>query len=74
MQGKVAMINHRRGWISVLTANNDFTIIEVLEHSLPELGNTMSGNLQRLGGQSLRNETQEHDIDVYIQEIYESGK
>ncbi|MBO8169332.1 MAG: hypothetical protein H0Z35_09145 [Thermoanaerobacteraceae bacterium] len=70
MKGTVAIINHKIGWIAVLTENNNFTIAEVLEYSLPELGDIISGNLESLGSETFYNNTKEEEFDVFVQDIY----
>ncbi|WP_019420170.1 hypothetical protein [Paenibacillus sp. OSY-SE] len=70
MKGIVAMINSKKGFLAVRTPSNEYSIVEVLEMELPELGDIISGNLESLGSETLVNLTQGIEIDVFIQEIY----
>lgn len=70
LKGKVYMINPRKGLVAILTENNSFTIAEVLEMTLPELGDIVQGDLESLGGETLYNVTRKETIEVFIQDIY----
>lgn len=74
MKGKVYLINHNKGWIAILTENDQFSIVEVLEMFLPDIGDIISGNLESLGGETLFNVTQKENMDVYIQDIFADKK
>ncbi|MED4581864.1 hypothetical protein P9578_03625 [Brevibacillus choshinensis] len=70
MKSKVYMINHQRGWTALLTECNTFSIVEVLENTMPELGDIISGEIESLGGETLYNETKKETLEVFIQDIY----
>ncbi|NEZ02049.1 hypothetical protein [Heyndrickxia shackletonii] len=73
MKSKVFMINHQKGWIALLTENGTFSIAEVLEMELPNIGDIISGDIDSLGRETFLNETQNEEIDVFVQDIL-SGK
>lgn len=74
VKGKVYMINPDKGWVAILTENNTFSIVEILEMTLPELGDIVQGDLESLGEETLYNINQQEEIDVFIQDIYADEK
>lgn len=74
MRSKVYMINHQKGWIALLTENNSFSIVEVLEMNLPNIGDIISGEVESLGRELFYNESQNEEVDVFVQEIYSGQK
>ncbi|MBD8004545.1 hypothetical protein [Bacillus norwichensis] len=68
------MINHQKGWIALLTENNTFSIVEVLEMQLPNIGDVISGDIETLGEETFYNVTQDETLDVYVQDIYAGQK
>lgn len=69
MRAVVSMLNLSRGMLAVET-NNGYTIIEILDSSIPELGDILSGDLDSLGSETLINISKNEVIDTYIQDIY----
>lgn len=65
MDGKVYIINHQIGWIGILTENNSFSISEVLEMTLPSIGDIVSGDLESLGGEMLFNHSSHEGWRIY---------
>jgi hypothetical protein len=74
MKSKVFMINHQRGWIALLTENNTFSIVEVLEMNLPNIGDIVSGNIESLGEETFFNESSSEELNVFVQDIYAGQK
>ncbi len=72
MKGKITKINSRKGFVAILTENNDYTVIEILGNYYLEVGDIIKGNLDSLGRESLYNVSQDEEIDVFVQEIYAS--
>lgn len=74
MKGTVTMINPRKQFMAVKMPSNEYSIIEVLEMEMPELGDVISGELESLGEETLFNVTKGESIEVYIQDIYANKK
>lgn len=67
MKGQIIAINTRNGFHIVRTEDNDFTVFEMQDSHEAALGDWVSGALDTLGSELLRNETQEEDFDVIVQ-------
>ncbi|MBU5214941.1 hypothetical protein [Heyndrickxia oleronia] len=74
MIGKIYMVNYKMGWIGILTENDSFSIAEVLEMTLPSLGEIVIGDLESLGEEIIINQSSQEEINVFIQDIYASQK
>lgn len=70
MKGVVKRIDYHKQFIAIETSEGQYSVVEVLENELPELGDVITGDLESLGGETLVNLTQNKRMDVYIQEIY----
>ncbi len=58
MRGVIKLINERRGMIAVRTEHDEYSVLELLGGYSPEIGDVISGNLENLGGESVKNITQ----------------
>jgi len=70
MRGVIKLINERRGMIAVRTDHDEYSVLELLGGYSPEIGDVISGNLENLGGESVKNITQGEAWDVFIQDIH----
>ena len=70
MRGAIKLINERRGMIAVRTDHDEYSVLELLGGYSPEIGDVISGNLENLGGESVKNITQGEAWDVFIQDIH----
>lgn len=70
MKGVVTMINPRKQFLAVKTPSDEYSVVEVLETHIPELGDELSGELEYLGSETLMNLTKGEALEVSIQEIY----
>lgn len=66
MQGKVIIINNRKGFIAVQT-DYGVTVIELLGDYNIELEDIISGDLESCGSEDLFNMTQDEEMNTYIQ-------
>ncbi len=72
MKGTIELIGPRQGMIGVRTEADRFSVLELLGGYAPEIGDVLSGGLEDLGSETVRNVTQEEDWDVYIQDKWGS--
>jgi len=72
MRGVIELINERQGMIAVRTEHDEYSVLELLGGYSPEIGDVISGNLENLGGESVKNITQGEAWDVFIQDIHGS--
>jgi len=72
MKGTIELIGPRQGMIGVRTDKDHFSVLELLGGYSPEMGDVLSGELENMGGETVRNETQDEDWDVYIQDKWGS--
>lgn len=72
MRGVIVIINERRGMVAVRTDYDEYSVLELLGGYSPEIGDVISGNLENLGGESVKNITQGEAWDVFIQDIHGS--
>lgn len=70
MKGEVAFLNTKRGMAALITENDEYTSFEVLGPFNIELGDTISGDLESLGGELWQNETKMEEIEVFVEDIY----
>lgn len=70
MQGTIKFINHKRGLVAVQTENGDFTVFELLGGYTVELGDVISGDLETHAGETLKNLTQDEEMDVFIEDYF----
>ena len=69
MKGVIELIGPRQAMIGVRTEHGDFSVLELLGGYSPEIGNIVSGALQNLGEEEVKNITQGETWAVYIQDI-----
>jgi hypothetical protein len=69
LRGPVVGVNLKRGFVAVRT-DGGLTIVELLGGYDVQLGDTIAGNLESLGGESLYNETRMEAMDVSIQNFH----
>lgn len=69
MKSEVIGINPRKSFVAVKT-DAGITVFELLGGYDVELGDMISGNLEALGGETFFNETQQEEMEVYVQGIY----
>ena len=69
MKGTIELIGPRQVMIGVRTENDHFTVLELLGGYSPKMGDAISGALENLGGEEVKNITQDETWDVYIQDI-----
>lgn len=72
MRGIIKLINNIKGMVAVENEDGEFSVVELLGEYSPEAGDVISGNLEGLGGETIRNETQKQDWSVFIQDIHAS--
>ena len=72
MRGIVELIGPRHGMIGVRTENDDYSVLELLGGYCLEVGDILIGELDSLGGEEVKNITQDEIWDVFIQDIYAS--
>lgn len=69
MRGRVIGINNRKGFIAVDTGNG-ITVIELLGGYEVDMDDTVSGDLEAHGGETIINETQNESMEVFIQGVH----
>ncbi|MFH0782361.1 MAG: hypothetical protein V2B20_10490 [Pseudomonadota bacterium] len=68
MKGTIYKINHHRGMVAVLTENGDFSVFELLGDDPVEEGDEIYWkNDTGLGGEIIKNTTQNEEYEVYFQ-------
>ena len=72
MRGTIKLINNPKGLFAVETEEGQYSIVELLGEYSPEVDDILSGNLEGMGGETLRNVTQKQDWSVFIQDIHAS--
>lgn len=72
MKGIVELIGPRQGMIGVRTDGDRFSVLELLGGYSPEIGDVLSGALENMGSETVRNETQNENWNVYIQDKWGS--
>jgi hypothetical protein len=72
MKGVVELLGPRHGMIGVRTENDDYSVLELCGGYSLELGDILIGELDSLGGEEVKNITQDEVWDVFIQDIYAS--
>ena len=72
MKGTIKIISPRGAMVGVRTEDGDYSVLELLCGCSPEIDDVISGQLDSLGGEEVRNLTQGETWDVYIQDIYGS--
>jgi len=70
MKGTITTINHRTGFHAVLTEEGDITVFELVDAAQPEIGDAISGALDSLGSETLKNLSQGASFDVFIQDAH----
>ena len=68
MKGVVKYINCSSGLCAIETSNNNFTIFEDFDEGL-SIGDTVVGNLDSLGNESLFNETTKFYVEGFIEDF-----
>lgn len=74
MRGRIDMINHKIGWVAICTESGTYCVAEVLEMSLPGIGDIVQGDLEALGGETFYNETAQEELDVFVQDLNDNQK
>ncbi len=71
MEATVVKINPTRAMCAAsIEGSGDFVIFEVLDSSLPQVGDLISHpDFTAMGGETYRNLTSGDDVDVYAQNI-----
>ena len=69
MKGTVTAVNYRIGFVAVET-DGGITVFELLGEYEIEKDDIISGDLESLGGEIFLNETQDEEMDVYVQGIH----
>lgn len=72
MKGTIELISPRQAMIDVRTENDGFSALELLGGYSPEFGDVVSGALENLGGETVKNLTQSETWNVFIQDIHGS--
>lgn len=70
MRGTIEMINPKKGMIAVRTEDDEYSVLELLGGYSPEIGDILSGELENLGGEDVKNISQNEIWSVYIQDIH----
>lgn len=71
MKGEVVLVNPENGMAALMVDGGGYTSFEVLGGEV-ECGDVISGDLESLGGETWRNETQMEDLDVFVEDIHGS--
>lgn len=69
MQGIVRRVSQINGFAAIETSSGEFTVAELLGCEL-EPGDRVEGNLESLGGETLRKLDDGELLDVYIQDCH----
>ena len=69
MKGTVIAVNQQKGFIAV-QLDGGITVIELLGGYEVSVGDIICGNLEDHGGETLRNVTENEDMDAYIQGVH----
>jgi len=72
MKGTIELISPRQAMVAARTEHDEFSVLELLGGYSPEIGDVLSGNLEDLGRETVRNLTQKESWDVVIQDIHGS--
>ncbi|HBT2486654.1 TPA: hypothetical protein MBD98_001263 [Klebsiella aerogenes] len=67
MRGVVVHHEQRIGYIVIRDQTGEFTVAELLGGYDVEKGHVISGELHSLGGETFVNETEEEEIEVFVQ-------
>lgn len=67
MRGVVVHHEHSLSFIVIRDPVGEFTIAELLGGYDVEKGHVISGDLHSLGGETFINETEDEEIDVFVQ-------
>lgn len=67
MQGTVKLFNADDAVAAVETETGDFTIIGLMSDDAVAIGDQISGPLDADGAASLRNESRDNDLEVYVE-------
>lgn len=73
MTGVVEMVSAANGFVAVRTENDEYSIVELLGADV-EVGDTVSGKLEHLGGEILVLQRTGERISVFIQDIHATAK
>jgi len=66
---RVIFINHQRGMAVVEIQPNLCSVIEIQGSGEINQGDNLTGNLNTLGSQNIRNQDTHDDIDIIVQNI-----
>ena len=69
MEGKIVLINPKRGMASLITEYGEYTSFELLGCDV-EIGDIIIGNLESIGSETWRNETKMKEIDVFVEDTH----
>ncbi|MDR4484610.1 MAG: hypothetical protein R3B95_15595 [Nitrospirales bacterium] len=72
MKGTIELISSRQGMVGVRTEKEEFSVLELLGSYSPEVGDVITGNLEILGEETVKNVTKGESWDVFIQDIHGS--
>ncbi|WP_299514796.1 hypothetical protein [uncultured Rummeliibacillus sp.] len=70
MKGIVEFVNVNKGFVAVMTENHDYSIVEIVDSYVPEIEAIVYGNLENLGGETLKCIDDGVEFDVFIQDIH----
>lgn len=70
MKGIVEFVNVNKGFVAVMTENHDYSIVEIVDSYFPEIEAIVYGNLENLGGETLKCIDDGVEFDVFIQDIH----
>ncbi|MEK4091736.1 hypothetical protein [Viridibacillus sp. FSL H8-0110] len=70
MKGVVEFANAKKGFVAVMTENHEYSIVEIVDFYFPEIGVTLYGELESLGGGRLKCLNDGAEFDVFIQDIH----
>ena len=69
MQSTVVMVDIQEGMVAVETKKGSYTVFELLGFYKVAIGDVISSTFDSLGVRSIRNETREEDISVYMRAL-----
>ncbi len=70
--GLVANVNTNTGKIAAQTPRDELTVFELLGDYSIKVGDIITGELEKLGGATLYNETQQLPMNVFVQGVKRS--
>ncbi len=68
MRGVVKFVNEEFGLVAVETEHGEYTVFGLMNGGTVGIGDVITGDLEQLDHQTLRNETRDSRLHVYIED------